>query len=193
MVGILKLFYQRMILFFLHYNGYHQKGGKNISYTLAHIHKNARQRNVTFRSNNFYHGSFRSTYYYLQDIRLLEGYFQIKTIEDVDNTESESDNENIESTFKTKSQQNYFHGQDIDFFYIFLLRDVQSNSNKKIAIIPTEIAQTIKDLVDLIIDTGMNRLSINISNAVHILQTCIKNLDIYLFSNPTIVKNKLSF
>ena len=171
-------------------------------YTLAHIHKNIKKKkNVLFRSKNCYHDSFISIHYFLADIHQLETHFAttiVITVENNEVTDENAENNGNEvnqpvPTFIKKYKHRYFHGQDIDFFAFFLLREVQSKADKEITVIPTEISQTIKDLVDILIEEGKSSMINKVHNAINALQKCIKNLHIYLFSNPTIVTNKLIF
>ena len=105
------------------------------------------------------------------------------------------DLQRLEKTFEESSDTSkYFTGEDIDFFAAFLLRDIQSDLNKDITIIPSTVAYGIRHIVDYLLDScdelQLKQTNIDENKA---LQTSIKHLDIYLFSNPNIVKSQLIF
>ena len=109
----------------------------------------------------------------------------------------EKDKSNIEQRYniskeelhKKKNHQKYFWGEDIDFVSSFILRDVKSKYNKDITIIPTAVAIGIKDLVDTIQNSFIDSLD----DPSKKLQSCVKHVDIFLFSNPTLITNQLIF
>ena len=109
-----------MILFF-DYNGCYIQDKKNVNYTLSHIHKNERKKNVTYHSENCYYGSFTSTHSFLNNIYWLEGYFNTTNYSNPLDSNEDSIPEN-KPIYSITLSANYSPGQDIDFFFFFLIK-----------------------------------------------------------------------